>query len=88
MSSEDLNKTISESTRTLAKAFLMWGFETLDTVQKLGAQAQEYVQELVDEAKTEQAAHKAKDENAQPQHQQVDETVVELVETASQEKDK
>lgn len=68
MSSEEQTKQLSESTRNLAKAVLIWGFETFDTVQKISMQTQEFIQDLVAEARSEQAANNSKDENAEPQH--------------------
>ena len=56
MSSDDLNKSLAESTRALAKAFIVWGLESMDRVQEFSHQAQEYMQELVTEAKKEQTA--------------------------------
>lgn len=58
MSSDDLNKSLAESTRALAKAFIVWGLESMDRVQEFSHQAQEYMQELVTEAKKEQTASK------------------------------
>ncbi len=71
MNSEDQTKQISESTRNLAKAVLIWGFQTFDTVHKISTQAQEFMQDLVDEARAEQVANKSKDqaENVEPQQE-------------------
>lgn len=68
MSSDDLNKSLAESTRALAKAFIVWGLESMDRVQEFSHQAQEYVQELVIEAKKEQAASKTNNSNDEKPH--------------------
>lgn len=73
MSSDDLNKSLSESSRALAKAFLVWGLESLDRVQEFSHQAQEYMQELVAEAKQEQqAASKTNHKSDEPQYKQAE----------------
>jgi hypothetical protein len=73
MSSDDLNKSLSESSRALAKAFIVWGLESLDRVQEFSHQAQEYMQELVSEAKQEQqAASKTHNKCDEPQYKQAE----------------
>ena len=70
MNSEDQTKQLSESTRNLAKAVLIWGFQTFDTAQKVSTQAQEFIQDLVDEARAEQSTKRSKEqeENVETQH--------------------
>lgn len=87
MKSEDLNKSFSESTRALAKAFLILAFETFDTVQKISSQTQEFIQDLVAEAKSEQAANSSKTQNVEPFDKNVEESATELVGTAGREED-
>lgn len=85
MSSDNLNKSLSESSRALAKAFLIWGFETLDKVQDFNAQAQEYIQELVTEAKTEQTAYKDKKQPEKSQPEKPEEPKAEVIERRGEE---
>lgn len=70
MNSEDQTKQISESTRNLAKAVLIWGFQTFDTVQNVSVQAQEFIQDLVEEARAEQTANQSKEQNENVEPQQ------------------
>jgi len=73
MSSDDLNKSLSESSRALAKAFIVWGLESLDRVQEFSHQAQAYMHELVTEAKQEQqAAGKTNNKCDEPQYKQAE----------------
>jgi hypothetical protein len=73
MSSDDLNKSLAESTRALAKAFIVWGLESMDRVQEFSHQAQEYMQELVTEAKKEQTAGKTnKSSDEEPHYKQAE----------------
>lgn len=88
MSSEDLNKSLSESTRALAKAFLILGLETLDKVQKFSTQAQDYLQELVTEVQHEQSASKAQKSDADPNYKKAEVHEAKPVETADREENK
>lgn len=73
MSSDDLNKSLAESTRALAKAFIVWGLESMDRVQEFSHQAQEYMQELMTEAKKEQNASKTdKSSDEEPHYKQAE----------------
>ncbi|MBD2309710.1 hypothetical protein H6G17_30290 [Chroococcidiopsis sp. FACHB-1243] len=73
MSSDDLNKSLAESTRALAKAFIVWGLESMDRVQEFSHQAQEYMQELVTEAKKEQTTGKTnKSSDEEPHYKQAE----------------
>jgi len=72
MSSDDLNKSLAESTRALAKAFIVWGLESMDRMQEFSHQAQEYMQELVTEAKKEQAASKTNNSSEEPHYKQAE----------------
>lgn len=73
MSSDDLNKSLAESTRALAKAFIVWGLESIDRVQEFSHQAQEYMQDLVVEAKKEQAATSKTDNSSEePDYKQAE----------------
>lgn len=76
MSSDDLNKSLAESTRALAKAFIMWGLESMDRVQEFSHQAQEYMQELVTEARKEQTASKTDDTSEEPHYKQAEESAI------------
>lgn len=64
MEPKDPGKLFSEANRNLAKAVLILGFKALDSIQQVGTQTQELVQDLVKEAQADIAANKAKEEEA------------------------
>jgi len=59
--------SLSESSRSLAKAGLIWSFDILDKTQSFFAEAAESFQDLVAEAKTDQTIAKSRAETRAPQ---------------------
>ena len=58
-----VGSSLEESSRNLAKAGLIWSFDVFDKTQSFVAEAAESFQDLVAEAKADQAVSRAKTEN-------------------------
>lgn len=62
-----VGESLSESSRNLAKAGLIWGMDVFDKTQSAVAEAGESFQDLVAEARADRATAKAKTANTPPQ---------------------
>ncbi len=63
--------SLSESSKNLAKAGVIWGMDVMDKTQSFFAEAGESFQDLVAEASADRATAKAKAETRVPPHEVV-----------------
>ncbi len=67
-----VGESLSESSKNLAKAGIIWGMDVLDKTQSVVAEAGESFQDLVAEAKVDRATAKAKAPQTPPQEVTID----------------
>ncbi len=62
-----VGESLSESSKNLAKAGILWGMDVFDKTQSVVAEAGESFQDLVAEARAERASAKARTPHTPPQ---------------------